>query len=205
MKDCINLITISLLIYLLYTFCQKEGYINRPLKDEPDDLQFYACHDDEKIKFKGNLYSTRGSNNYKLKRHEVGEPLRGTYSDFLDVYNIRDYDEIFHAPICESEYEFKGYKGLRPKLNFKYINNLNIPDILDHKDVLKEDEMLKTEAEYEKNSIKDPYYPYIDPKYIGNMLTYNDNTIKLFLSTHRSMEKEQLTHRYDKKYTTDGI
>jgi len=205
MTCCINLITISLLIYFLYTFSQKEGYINRPRKDEPDDLQFYACHDDEKIKFKGGLYSTRGINNYKLKRHEIGEPLRGTYSDFLDIYKVRDNDEMFHAPICESDYEFKGYKGLRSKPNFKNTNNLSIVPIIDHEDALKEDEMLKTENEYEKNSIKDPYYSYIDPKYIGNKLTYSDKTIKLFLSTHRTMEEDQLTHRYDKKYTTDGI
>ena len=99
----------SLFLYVLYSSCN-EGYINKPLKDEPDDMQFLACHD----------YSSNqnlGNNNYKLKRHGVSEPLQGTYSYFLDTYKIRDYNEIFHAPICEEEYKFKD------------IGNLKVPEI----------------------------------------------------------------------------
>jgi len=188
MKDYINLITVSLLIYFLYTFCQKEGYINKPLKDEPDDLQFYACHDSGTIDFKGLPLSMRGNNNYKLKRHGVGEPLQGAYSYFLDTYKLRNYDEIFHAPVCEGKY------------NFKDVTNLNMPEILDHDDVVKEEKMLLAEEDYEKNSIKDPYYSYVSPKYIGNKITYNDNTIKMFLDSHRSTSDDgQLMDRLDSR------
>jgi len=135
------------------------------------------------------MLSTRGSNNYKLKKHGVGEPLRGTYSDFLDTYKIRDYEEMFHAPICESDSEFKGSEH---RFNFKHINNINVPEILDHKDVSKEEEMLKIEEEYEKNSIKDPYYSYVSPQYIGNTLTYSDKTIETFLDTHRGMDANRI-------------
>ena len=99
MKGYIYILLISLFIYILCSFC-KEGFINKPLKDKPDDLQFYACHD----------YSSNqnlGNNNYKIKRHGVVEPQVGAYSSFLDIYKLRNYDEIFHSPICESEYNFK--------------------------------------------------------------------------------------------------
>ena len=171
----------SLFLYVLYSSCN-EGYINKPLKDEPDDMQFLACHD----------YSSNqnlGNNNYKLKRHSVGEPLQGTYSYFLDTYKIRDYNEIFHAPICEKEYKFKD------------IGNLTVPEILDHGDATKEEDMLTIEDEYEKNSIKDPYYSFVSPKYIGNKLTYTDATNEMFLDTHHSQQGENGTaHRAGEEY-----
>ena len=176
------IIIVSLLLYVLlarpgfrYSSC-KEGYINKPLKDEPDDIQFLACHDYSDIDFKGKPYTTKGNNNYKLKRHGVGEPLQGTYSYFLDTYKIRSHDEMFHAPICEDKYKFKE------------IGNLNVPEILDHEDILKEKEMLVIEDEYEINSIKDPYYSYVNPQYIGNKLIYSDGTNKMFLETHHSQQ-----------------
>ena len=95
---------------------------------------------------------------------------------FLDIYKLRNYDEIFHSPICESEY------------NFKDIQNLKTPEILEYRDALNEKSMLKLEEEYEINSIKDPYYSYVSPQYIGNKLTYSDATNKMFLETHHSQQ-----------------
>jgi hypothetical protein len=179
------ILIISVILYVLiatrfdkgfrYSSC-KEGYINKPLQYEPDDIQFLACHDQSDINFKGKSYTTKGNNNYKLKRHGVGEPLHGTYSYFLDTYKIRSPDEIFHAPICEGKYKFKE------------IGNLNVPEILDHEDILKEEDMLDIEDEYEINSIKDPYYSYVSPQYIGNKLIYSDATNKMFLETHHSQQ-----------------
>jgi len=196
MRDYIKVLLI-LLVCFSYISCNKEGYISKPLKDEPDDLQFYACHDTSKIDFKGKKYSTKGNNNYKVKRHGIGEPLQGNYSYFLDNYNIRDYSEIFHSPICESEsvYEYK------PENDFKGINNLDIRPILDHTDAYQEKQILLDEKEYEQNSIKDPYYTYVDPRFIGNKLTYNDNTIKLFLDTHHSQQEGISIHRLGDQYT----
>ena len=159
--------------------CKVEGYINQVPPNKPDDLQFYACHDYSSNK---NL----GNNNYKLKKHGISAPLHGTYSYFLDIYGIRNYDEIFHAPICESKHNFKG------------INNLNTPEILDHEDLLKEDELLRREEIYDKNAVKDPYYLFGHPGYIGNKLTYSKRINDLFLSNHRSKDIENMLHRLDK-------
>jgi len=102
------------------------------------------------------------------------------------VYGIRNYDEIFHSPICESKYNFSG------------INNLSSPEILDHTDVLEKDKLLKIEETYDKNSIKDPYYFYGNPNYIGNKITYNKEINELFLSNHRSKDTENMLHRLDR-------
>ena len=185
MKRYIYIIFISLLICFLYTSCKKEGYINKPNKDKPDDLQFYACHDYNDINIGKQSYTTMGNNNYMLKKHDIGEPQRGAYSYFLDKYKLRNYDEIFHAPICESEY------------NFRYINNLKQPEILEHSDAGQEKLMLKVEEEYEKNSIKDPFFKYVNPNNIGNTLIYSDNALKMFLNTHISSNEEQLSDRLD--------
>ena len=67
MKRYIYIIFISLLICFLYTSCKKEGYINKPNKDKPDDLQFYACHDYNDINIGKQSYTTMGNNNYMLK------------------------------------------------------------------------------------------------------------------------------------------
>jgi len=144
-----------------------EGYVNQPPPNKPDDLQFYACHDYSSNK---NL----GNNNYKLKKHGISEPLQGTYSYFLNTYDIRNYDEIFHAPICEQHNNFRG------------INNLNTPEILDHEDLLKEDELLKKEEIYDRNAVKDPYYLFGHPSYVGNKLIYSKGINDLFLSNHSS-------------------
>tara|TARA_Y100000389_G_C17392980_1_gene480949 strand:- start:152 stop:700 length:549 start_codon:yes stop_codon:yes gene_type:complete len=180
--NSIVILLISLFIYISCSYC-KEGFINKPYKDKPDDLQFHACHD----------YSSNqnlGNNNYKLKRHGVVEPQQGAYSSFLDIYKLRNYDEIFHSPICESEY------------NFKDIQNLKTPEILEYRDALNEKSMLKLEEEYERNSIKDPYYSYVSPQFIGNKLTYSDNAIKMFLNTHHSQKDDNgSSHRSGEDYT----
>ena len=57
--------------------------------------------------------------------------------------------------------------------------------------------MLKVEEEYEKNSIKDPFFKYVNPNNIGNTLIYSDNALKMFLNTHISSNEEQLSDRLD--------
>ena len=141
---CQLLLLIILCFLLVRLSCIKEGYFNnQPPTARPDDIQFYACHD----------YSNNdnlGNNNYKIKKHGIGEPLQGVYSHFLNKYELRNYDEIFHAPICETQY------------NFTDINELNNREILDEDDILRKDEIKEDEAEYDKNGIKDPLYLYGD-------------------------------------------
>ena len=170
------------LCLLLYTSCLVEGYIsNQPPKDRPDDLQYYACHD-----YASN--QNLGNNNYKLKHHGIGEPQQGPYSYFLDEYNLRNYDEIFHAPICEKHY------------NFKDISSVETPThILDHSDIIREQQLLKVEEDYDKNSVKDPDYLYGNPNYIGNKLTYSEGINELFLMNHASTVDDKWSERLDPK------
>ena len=89
----VNLILIIIIISLLCK-CNKEGYMNNDIpSDKPDDKQFYACNDHSQLSSNGIKSYTMGNNNYKVKRHSVGEPLEGDYSSFLDIYRIRKYDE----------------------------------------------------------------------------------------------------------------
>ena len=180
MKHLLVTIVVICILCLLITPCTQEGYQgNERPQDTPDDLQFYACHDYTNT-------SNLGNNNYKLKKHGISAPLHGPYSNFLDVYGIRNYNEIFHAPICEAKYSFSD------------LNNLSPPEILDHTDVLVKDTLLKKEELYDKNSIKDPYYLYGNPNYIGNTITYKKKINELFLTNHRSKDTEDMLHRLDK-------
>jgi hypothetical protein len=42
----------------------------------------------------------------------------------LDIYNLRNYDEIFHAPICESENHFKGIQNLMKRDKVKFLDDI---------------------------------------------------------------------------------
>jgi len=186
-----TLLLLCLVCILIYP-CFNEGYINRPLKDEPDDIQFYACHGKDTIKYKGEDKNITGYNNYKLKKHGIGLPLQGVYSHFLDTYKIRNYDEIFHAPICENE-----PGSFESNDSFKDISNLEHPEIFEFKDLSKSKEMLEKEKYYEEHSTKEPNYKYVDPNYIANKLTYSDEINELFLKTHHAHDEGVLHHRID--------
>mgnify|MGYP006153679683 CR=1 FL=1 len=179
----ISLLGILLLVvFLIHTPCSQEGYTNNNHPtDKPDDTQYYACHD-------YSVTSNLGNNNYKKIKHGIGKPLEGAYSYFLDTYGIRNYDELFHAPICDKHY------------NFKHISSLSPPsEIIDHTNILKQGELVNIENEYDTNAIKDPYYLYGNPNHIGNQLTYTDEINDLFLKNHSSHDAENLAHRLDYK------
>ena len=184
----VNYILIIIIIILLCQ-CGREGYMNNDIpKDKPDDKQFYACHDYSELSNRGVKSSTMGNNNYKVKKHGVAEPLQGVYSSFLDIYRIRKHHELFHAPICEGRY------------NFKDISSVDVPThVLDHSDLLVEDDLLDIEAEFDRNSIKDPYYLYGNPRHIGSQITYSDEANELFIREHKSHDSENLSHRLDHK------
>tara|TARA_B100000424_G_C22731592_1_gene396650 strand:+ start:145 stop:687 length:543 start_codon:yes stop_codon:yes gene_type:complete len=174
---CLLLFIILLFILHSLTPHKHEGYINNKVDpDHPDPTQFYACHDhsNKNVRF--------GNNNYKVKKHSIKEPQKGPYSAFLDVYDLRNYDEVFHAPICEKKYSFDD------------IHNLDeFRPIIDHDDALQEDKLLKEEEELDNNAIKDPFYPYYNPNHIQNKILYSDEINKVFLRNHLS-HVEELKH-----------
>ena len=176
-------------ILLLFLICNiTEGYQNNmPPPNRPDEIQFMTCHD----------YSSNtnlGNNNFKLNNHKIGNPLSGNYSFFLDAYGIRNYDEFFHAPICEKD----------DRYNFEAINSLDFREIPDSTDLNKE-EIYKEEIELDKFLIKDPNYLFVNPKFIGNKILYPELVNEKYLMSHKTHETETLQHRMDKSLYGNDI
>jgi len=175
------ILPLLLLLLLLFIVDQYEGYQNNmPPSDRPDEIRFKVCHD----------YGSNdniGNNNYKLQQHHIGKPLQGAYSSFLDAYDIRNYDEFFHAPLCESEYSFK---------NIQTLDNRLIPDSTDI-NIDGIDAIYKNEVDLDKVHLRDPNYVNVNPEYIGNKLLYPMNINKIFLKNHKSHDTENLQHRLD--------
>lgn len=184
---CIWKLILPILLLLLLSNIN-EGYQNNsPPSDRPDEIQFMACHD----------YSSNtnlGNNNFKLNSHKIGEPLSGNYSSFLDAYGIRNYDEFFHAPICEND----------NILNFEAINSLEFREIPDSTDLNIKD-IYKEEIILDRYGTKDPNYLYVNPKFIGNKLLYPNKIIDKFLMSHKTHETETLQHRMDKSLYGNDI
>jgi hypothetical protein len=172
------------LLLLFFLINQGEGYQNNtPPADRPDEIRFKVCHD----------YSSNdnlGNNNYKLHKHHIGNPLQGTYSSFLDTYDIRNYDEFFHAPLCESEYNFANIQSLDNRLIPDSIDK-SVDDIYDIYDIYEE------EVNLDKVHTRDPNFVYVNPEYIGNKLLYPRHINKIFLKNHKSHDTENLQHRLD--------
>ena len=174
-KLCKFILPILMLYLILYDY---EGYQNnKPPSDRPDSMQFMACHDNSTSDHLAN-------NNYKSVNHKLGKPLVGVYSKFIDKYDIRNYDEFFHAPICENEdiYNFEGVQSL----DFR-----EIYEIGDDGDIYKE------EIDLDKQSIRSPNYVYVNPEYIGNKLLYDSDTNARFLKSHKTHDTKTLQHRMD--------
>jgi hypothetical protein len=156
-----------------------EGYQNNsPPPDRPDEIQYMACHD-------YSSGSKLGNNNYKLNKHKIGMPLNGTYTTFIDKFNIRNYDEFFHSPICE-KYNY----------NFENINLLEFREIANYEDE-NINEIYKEEIDLDKYGIKDPNYLYLNPKFIANKILYPESINEKYLMSHKTHETETLQHRMD--------
>lgn len=168
------IILVSLLIY------KQEGYQNNtPPGSIPDDIQFKSCHDFSNT---NNL----GNNNYRIRRHGIGEPLEGVYSHFLNTYNLRNYDEYFHSPICEGNYRFS---------NTSELTNRLIPDGTDTPEERRE--LYELEQELDARGLHNPDYLYVNPEFIENKLTYTEGINQMFLKNHRSHDEDNLHHRLD--------
>ena len=191
------LLPILLALYIIYKEGPKpqeqyvkvpryEGYQNnQPPPDRPDELQFMACHDNRVIPFDNQDVTLLGNNNYKLHKHNIGMPASGVYSSFIDTYGIRNYDEFFHAPICEQPYDFSPIQSLQHR---------PIPDSTDE-DI---ETIYAEERAIDEYSIRDPHHVYVDPEYIGNQVLYPKHINKIFLQNHHSHNTEIMQHRMDR-------
>ena len=170
MKLDMKLDNFFLIVLLLAVVCStskmKEAYENVYQKNdiralEPDDTQFYACNNSK--------FKDFGNSDYHLRRNAVREPMKGTFSAFLDVNKIRTYDHFYHAPICEDTYpfdteftsQFRDIPGAFPEENISRI--------------------LATEKEKDAHDLHNPYYFYGHPEYIQNKILYKDTIQDMFL------------------------
>jgi hypothetical protein len=180
-----KLVIMSIVLLFIITMHRNEGYINEGYinnsipPDKPDITQYYACHD-----YSSN--SNLGNNNYKEIKHGIDVHLKGPYTDFLDIYGIRNYDELFHAPVCDKHYSFEHISSLEPPT-----------EIIDHTNIPQQEELVKQEIEFDKNAVKDPFYFYGNPKFIENKLIHSDDINQLFLRNHTSHDEGTLLHRLD--------
>ena len=176
------ILLIVCILFILVLHCTfDEGYINKPPEDYPDPIQFYACTDSNT--------SHMGNNNYMLKKHGINLGLKGPYSYFLDIYDLR-FDGSYHSPICENHYTSTK-------------NNLTDPGILDYDNLHYQEKILEREKKIEKNSLVNPNELFVSNESIGNKLTYKPEVNKLFLKNHRSHDDEQLTSRLNNKHVPD--
>lgn len=178
---------ILLILFIPNNKVTNEGYQNnaRP-PDRPDDKQFYACHDYNPVEFEGDSIELKGNNNYKIIHNEIGIPLQGGYSHFLNTYELRNFEEIFHAPICEGQFNFNNVSSIESPSSLLMMEN--------------DQEILKLEADFDENNLKNPMYIYGNPKYIANKLIYNNEINELFLTNHRSRGDGQWISRLDDIY-----
>jgi len=101
-----ELLLLAILIYSIHT--PVEGFYNSLTnvhqvnnnkdKGYPDTKVFYAV---------GNDTLSNIANNYKIKENVIKPPQKGTYSSFLDINKIRNYDHFYHAPITDETYTDK--------------------------------------------------------------------------------------------------
>ena len=191
---------VLLLVALLILINNYEGYendtqtyqANMPPPDRPHEIQFKPCHDYSKGSHRGIPVELKGTNNYKLERHHIRHPGKGVYSSFLNTYGIRNFDEFFHAPICEEEYRFQNINSLG-----KRIIPLDIPT--QRKMGINEtiDDIIDIEKQLDSKGVRNPHYKYVRAGYIGNKITYPDELTKLLVKTHQSHDTENLQHRLD--------
>lgn len=199
---------ILLILSLLLFINNYEGYknnseiyqANMPPPDKPHEIQFKACRDHSEVVHRGVPVKLKGTNNYKLEKHKIRSPGKGVYSSFLNTYGIRNFDEFFHAPICEDDYRFYDINSTENRMitmDTSTQQRLGINTTTD--------EILENEKRMDSIGVRNPYYYYVTPEYIGNKITYSDDLTKLLVDSHESHNEENLQHRLDDRLYGNDI
>lgn len=191
---------ILLILSLLLFINNYEGYqnntelyqANMPPLNRPHELQFMPCHDYSKGSHRGIPVELKGTNNYKLEKHHIRNPGTGVYSSFLNTYGIRNFDEFFHAPLCEDEFTFQNINSLGNRmipLDNATQQRLGMNETMD--------DIIEREKQLDSKGVRNPHYKYVRAGYIGNKLTYPDELTKIMVESHASHNEENLQHRLD--------
>jgi hypothetical protein len=165
----------------------KEYYQNNDINSEnPDDKIFMSCSHKRFEYDTDYKFEKYPDSNYKIKKHEISKPLKGPFTAFLDITDLKTYDNFYEAPICEDTYPFDDNDF---RLQFREIINSE------------DDSKLLTDIEKLRDSkdIKNPNYLYGNPEYIGNKILYNKENQIRFLRKKLQMDK----HHEDSEHIKD--
>lgn len=174
-----------LLFFCIFSFC-KEGYINiyEPellLKKKPSFIHSYKCKDDRLTSNYDGVIDSRVSfqkfpnSYYKMKKKYKKE---GTYSSFLDVYDL--IDKYYSDNLCDDNSEIENaYKTTDSSNQFRLI-----PGAFPEEDIkaIYKDELMKDSMDFKK-----PLNLFTNPEKLENYILYEEDIIENLLK----MKKEK--------------
>ena len=152
---------ILLFLFLVSCVCK-----NNIIEGNLNETQFYSCSD-SRYKIDG---LDPPPTNYKKRLSEISDPLRGTYTYFIDSNNLRNEDQYHRTPICSDSYLFKD----------NYTDQFI--DIIDNKDEIMNNKtnILDREEKYFDKHVN-PFEEYRDVSHFEDTLIYSDDIVKKFL------------------------
>lgn len=190
-------VLIGLLLFLFFCHKSQENYTNintqiyernKTNPNEPDSKQFYACRQEVESS-PGYPFKRFPNSNFRVKTNEVNAPLKGTFSAFLDVHKIRNYDHFYHSPICEDDPGKESY-DFNTDINSQF---RLIPGAFPEEDI---NSIYQEELEKDSHDLRNPHYSYSDPEYIQNKILYDDEIQDIFLR----IKLEQAKHHEDSRH-----
>ena len=174
-----------LLFFCIFTFC-KEGYINiyEPdilLKNKPSFIHPYLCDDDKLSINSGGIIEPRISfqvypNSYYMMKNKIKK--EGTYSSFLDAYELR---EIYYSNnLCDDNFEKENTYKTNDSINqFRLI-----PGAFPEEDI---NEIYKDELMKDKYDFNRQLNLFTNSEDFENHILYDEDIIEIYLK----MKKEK--------------
>jgi len=212
-----DILLLLIIVVGLIMINKKDGYQNNvgymknmSTNEYPDDTVFYACNEkveleecdglnEENCELNRNCIFNEGmcrakrfpNTHYRVVNNSIKEPLEGTFSAFLDVYELRNYNHFYHAPICEDTYNFVS----------DFENQ--------YRQIIQEEDeiggLLEEEKELDQKSPKDYKFNYESADYNGNRILYTGELQNKFLEVKDGLRrKDDFSHLegYNSAYDT---
>ena len=172
-KSYIYLIVLFFSLYIFF-FCYKEGYINiyetdELLKSEMSFIHDYICSEKYNV-YDPRLPFQREPNYY----YDLNETIRsGTYSSFLDIYGLKDQNDI--NKLCDSD------KEIEYRYRFNKTDNQHrlIPGAFPEEDI---QQIYKDEYIKDKNDFRKPLNLFTNPEKLENYIIYPEKIQHIILS-----------------------
>lgn len=179
---------IVILLFFIFSFYKEEGYINiyEPellLKNRPAFIHSYKCKDDRLSSNDDGIIDQRVSfqdfpnSYYKMKKNNKKE---GTFSNFLDAYDLREKN--YSDNLCDDNYEIENkYKTKDISNQFRLI-----PGAFPEEDIkaIYKDELMKDSLDFKR-----PLNLFTNQEKFENYILYDEDIIDNLLK----MKKEKNT------------